>query len=263
MRATRISRRPSEPRATRRVRPARRQVYSTPGGDDNANNGAALYLGGSVADFTTKPYNAALIIPTLTNSTYAQEADNVHRLFFGKGEVLGAVSNWNQNNLFDTHSATGGSTWSVVGSTAINVYANNNASQPDVGGILDSTSAYVDLGARDYGLAALTAADGMSASAPGVSFTFWLTRTANASHAGATTRLLTVLGNTYDDYSYSIGLTPRGGATQHTVDVSWPSCQGDAAFVSSLPTGTLDVAGLHHVLVANSQTGPIQARAAA
>ena len=229
------------------------QVYSVSGGDDNSNNAASLYVGGKCTDFTNK---YASLNPVLNTATYAEEADNTHRYFFGAGNALGVVTAWNATTVADTHTGNA-TTWAPVYGS-LNPYV-NTFGLPDVGAILDGPNAYLELGPRDYGLVAINATDGLSATAPGVSFSFWMTRTAAAlGSQGNATRLLTVIGNTYDDYNYTIALAPRAGPTYHTVDVSWPACQGDAAFVSTLPTGTLNTAGTHHIAVSHSATSAVQ-----
>jgi len=233
------------------------QVYAVPNGDDAAGgNGAALYLGGNCTGFQSK-YAAPA---GLLSSTFAQAPDVAHRFALSAPNVLG-TSPLSAATMTDSHpSVNGNPSWNVSAATsgALSTWLNQYGVN-DIGVPLSSASVYVDLGARDYGLLALNATDGLNASAPGVSFSFWLTRTA-ATAGSAATRLATIVGNTYDDYSYTIALTPRGGATAHTVDVSWPACQGDAAFVSVLPNGTLNTPGTHHVLVSHSSLSSMQVR---
>lgn len=236
------------------------QVYGVPNGDDAAGgNAAALYLGGECTSYAAKFSVAAT---SLVNSVYEQEYGPAHRFTFTALNVSGAAASWTSATLVDAGRPGG---WGAVAGSLppwVNAYG-----VQDVGALLSNGSAYLDLGAADYGFATLSAAQSAAAMgtstessaspSAGVAFSFWLTRTEKTVGANAT-RLLTVVGNTYDDYAYSVGLTPRGGATAHTVDVSWPACQGNAAFVSVLPNGTLNTAGLHHVLVAHSMQASLQ-----
>jgi len=243
------------------------QVYSTPGGDDAQNNPASLYLGTMIKNVQTKQLGSIPSIPT-TLDAFPQMPDNNHRYMFSKlTNVLGTTPTFSWANISDSKSSNASSvTWSPSNTTSGTLQAFSNAySQGGFGVSLGSLSSYIDLGARDYGISGLTGAgEAVSATSPGFSTSFWVYRApliwGNATAASGTnaTRLLTIIGNTFDGYNYSIGMTLRTGNLGYSIDVSWPSCQYDAEFTAAYSAGSLATPGYHNVIVSHGTLTSMQ-----
>ena len=142
--------------------------------------------------------------------------------------------------------AAGARAWNATGGP-VNVLQ----SAPYVGIVLDSTSAWFDLGARDYSLAGLKQAG--ETVLGGFSAAFWLHRTAAAAASVTTsTALLTLSGAR--KLSVSVTARPATGAG-HSVDLAWPGCAGGAA--QFVPATNLSTAGFHHIAVSFSENAQV------